>query len=120
MNEECSGTIFDGWHYHPCHAKGKYNEDSRLWCGNHAPSKVAARQAKRQAIIDSKLAVRQSIWEDQRKHRERTALCLAVCEGVPSDILKKTQILMPKPGYITFIVPQNTITGIEYYQEAQP
>jgi len=43
----CEHTVFATWQERPCGLTAKYHEDGQWWCGHHAPSKVAAKQAAR-------------------------------------------------------------------------
>ena len=49
-----------------CHNKAKYFEDGKWYCGTHAPSKIAEREAKRESseYIKSQLekAERKLLW----------------------------------------------------------
>ena len=49
-DHKCAARTFRGHHFYSCHKLGKVEEDGKWWCGIHAPSKVAARRAKRDAL----------------------------------------------------------------------
>ena len=46
---QCVHKIFRGWGSHICGVRASLNEDGKWWCRAHAPSCVAARDAKREA-----------------------------------------------------------------------
>lgn len=63
----CAGSVWSGWQWVNCSAVGRYEEDGKHWCGNHAPSKVATREAKAKA----RRAAKFKEWE--AKHNLRVA-----------------------------------------------
>jgi hypothetical protein len=40
---------WSGWHSYQCSRRGTITEESKLWCFQHAPSKIKVRQAKSDA-----------------------------------------------------------------------
>jgi hypothetical protein len=52
--------IYRNYAHYPCGKTAKFQENGKWWCGTHAPSKVAAKRA-----------VREAKWADDSKIREK-------------------------------------------------
>lgn len=61
-----------GWGFHQCARKGVVEEHGYLWCKQHAPSAVTARNAEAQAKRDAETRAR-----DARHARDRTRAAAA-------------------------------------------
>ena len=57
---KCSGSVWDrsGFHATKCGNNAKLHEEGRWWCGVHAPSARAKRDAKRVAVWDARTSAR--------------------------------------------------------------
>jgi hypothetical protein len=51
FRHDCAGTVHDSrsFHAYSCQTPAKYEEGGKWWCHNHAPSRVAAKRAARDA-----------------------------------------------------------------------
>ena len=54
MNAQCAWRVYEGYGARSCKHKPIISEDGRWWCAQHAPSKVKARQAAKEARWDAK------------------------------------------------------------------
>lgn len=64
---QCAQPVFKDYAHYRCPSPGVLEEEGKFWCRRHAPSVVAARDAKRNAKVD------QYIAESRREYRQREA-----------------------------------------------
>ena len=71
--KRCAATVrqVGGWnHDRPCFRPAKFHEEGKDWCGTHAPSKVAVRDAKQRVKWEAERAARDLRWEIEAQERK--------------------------------------------------
>lgn len=62
VRSQCRARVQGTWHYHQCPHPGKFEEDGMLWCGHHVPSRVAAKEEKREAKYQTDRRRDNAMW----------------------------------------------------------
>lgn len=83
----CAKQIFSGWHSHNCQRSGTIEEGGKMWCCQHAPSKVAARNSAREAKWSRESAARSLLCKAQNLRRSIVDELLKLDhENIPLEI----------------------------------